>query len=253
MTEVKQEQVTVATADGRCQVSVFAPDDGAKHPGAIMYTDAFGIRPSSLEMGRRLASNGYIVLVPDIFYRYGDYGPLNPPEVLASPEGFGRLAPMMASTDTNRAAQDTRAFLDHLSSREDVARGGVGVTGYCMGGGLAFTAAGTYPDRIKALATFHTSRLITDNELSPARVAKDIRARVLIAGADHDAGYPPEMAEELDRMLTDAGVDHTMEIYPEARHGWTQTDVPVYDEAAAERHWTELVNLFDRTLKPTAG
>lgn len=248
-----EERVIVATADGDCPVYVFAPDDGAKHPGAIMYTDAFGIRPPALAMGRRLASSGYVVLVPDIFYRYGDYGPLTPKEVLASPDGFAGLRPIMSSTDTRRAAQDTQAFLDYLASREDVTATGVGVTGYCMGGGLAFAAAGTYPDRIKALATFHTGRLITDNELSPARVAKDIRARVLIAGADHDAGYPPEMAEELDRMLTDAGVDHIMEVYPEALHGWTQTDFPVYDEAAAERHWTELVDLFDRTLKPATA
>lgn len=248
---MEEERVTVATVDGDCPVYVFAPGDGGKYPAAIMYTDAFGIRPPSLEMGRRLASNGYVVLVPDIFYRYGDYGPLQPKEVLASPEGFARLAPIMSSTDTKRAAQDTRAFLDYLTSREDVADAGVGVMGYCMGGTLAFTAAGTYPDRITALATFHTGRLITNDELSPARVAKDIRARVLVAGADHDAGYPPEMAAELDRMLTEAGVDHTMEVYPGALHGWTQTDFPVYDEAAAERHWTELINLLDATLKPT--
>jgi carboxymethylenebutenolidase len=250
---MNEEKVTVRTADGDCPVYVFAPDDGGKHPAVIMFTDAFGIRPASLEMGRRLASNGYVVLMPDIFYRYGDYDPLDPKEVLASPDGFASLRPIMSSTDTARAARDTQAFLDYLASREDVADAGVGVTGYCMGGTLAFTSAGTYPDRISALATFHTSRLITDDELNPARVAKDIRARVLIAGADHDAGYPPEMAEELDRMLTDAGVEHTMEVYPEALHGWTQTDFPVYDEAAAERHWTELVELLDTTLKPAAG
>ncbi len=250
---MKQEKVTVQTGDGACPVHVFAPGDGGTYPAAIMYTDAFGIRPASLAMGRRLASNGYVVLVPDIFYRYGDYGPLSPREVLASPDGFAPLAPIMSSTDTKRAAQDTHALLDYLASRADVADAGVGVTGYCMGGTLAFAAAGTYPDRIAALATFHAGRLITDDELSPARVAKDIRARVLIAGADQDAGYPPAMAAELDRMLTDAGVDHTMEVYPEARHGWTQTDFPVYDEAAAERHWTELVGLFDTTLRPAAG
>lgn len=249
---MKEEKITVTTSDGECPVYVFAPDDGARHPGAIMYTDAFGIRPASLEMGRRLAEHGYVVLVPDVFYRAGAYGPLKPKELLGGSGAMEVLRPITSSTDTRRAAADSKAFLDYLASRDDVADTGVGVTGYCMGGGLAFTAAGTYPERIAAVATFHTGRLITDDELSPSRVVPQLKARVLVAGADHDAGYPPEMADELDRQLTEAGVDHIMEVYPEALHGWTQTDFPVYDEAAAERHWAELFDLFDETLKPSA-
>lgn len=246
---MKEEKVTVRTADGDCPVYVFAPDDGARHPAAIMYTDAFGIRPSSLSMGRRLAENGYVVLVPDVFYRAGAYGPLKPKEVFASPDGFDSLQPLLGSTDTRRAASDAEALLAYLETRDDVEGQAIGATGYCMGGTLAFSVAGAYPDRVRALATFHTGRLITDDELSPSRAVRTLKARVLVAGADHDAGYPREMAEELDRMLTEAGVEHTMEVYPEALHGWTQPDFPVYDEAAAERHWDELVGLFDETLK----
>lgn len=245
---MSEEKITLTTADGECPVYVFAPDDGAKHPGVIMYTDAFGIRPSSLEMGRRLAEHGYVVLVPDVFYRAGAYGPLKPKEIFGKPELGAILGPITSSTDTRRAAADSRAFLDYLESRPDVAGAEVGVTGYCMGGALALTVAGTYPDEVGAAAAFHAGRLVIDSELSPSRVVPNIRARVYVGGADHDPGYPPEMAEELDRLLTDAGVDHRLEVYPDALHGFTQPDFPVYDEAAAERHWRELFELFDSTL-----
>ena len=134
------------------------------------------------------------------------------------------MGPITSSTDARRAAEESKAFLDYLASRDDVASTGLGVTGYCMGGALAFTAVGTCPDRIVALATFHTGCLITDDELSPSRVVPNLKARVLVAGADHDAGYSPEMVEEFDRQLA---------------------------EAAAERPRTELISLFDEILTPT--
>ncbi len=223
-----------------------------RHPGVIMFTDAFGIRPSSLAMGRRLASHGYVVLVPDVFYRAGAYEPLDPKAVFAGGDMATVLAPLLSSTDTRRATADSRAFLDYLGSRADVAETGIGVVGYCMGGRLALTVAGSYPDLVGAAALFHTSQVVDDTELSPARVVPDIRARVYVAGADRDAGYPPEQAAELHRMLTAAGVAHRLEIYLDALHGFTQPDFPVYDEAAAERHWTELLRLFDETLRPAA-
>lgn len=245
-----EEKTTVTTADGECPAYVFTPDDGGRHPGAIMYTDAFGIRPSSLDMGRRLAAHGYIVLVPDLFYRAGAYGPLDPKAVFAGPNPMDLLRPITSTTDTRRAAADSRGFLDYLASRPDVAGSEVGLTGYCMGGAIALTVAGTYPEQVGAVAAFHASRLVIDSELSPSRVVPNIQGRVYVAGADHDAGYPPAMAEELDHLLTEAGVEHRLEIYPDARHGFTQPDFPVYDEAAAERHWRELFGLFDSTLKP---
>ena len=103
-------------------------------------------------------------------------------------------------------------------------------------------------DRIAAAASFHGGNLATDSDLSPHRLASRIAARVYVAGADHDDSYPPEMAARLDQALSDAGVDHRCEIYPDALHGWTMSDFPVYNEAAAERHWDELVTLFADTL-----
>jgi carboxymethylenebutenolidase len=249
---VSDEEITLATGDGDCVCHVFTPDDGAAHPAVIFYMDGLGIRPTLLDMGRRLAANGYVVLLPDLYYRAGPYTPLSPAAVFASGDIAAALGPLMASTDTRRAAEDSRVFLDYLDSRSDVIGTKVGTTGYCLGGGISLTVAGTYPERVAAAASFHGGRLVTESEFSPSRVVPDIAARVYVAGADHDEGYPPEMADRLEELLTDAGVDHRLEVYPGARHGFTMIDFPVYDEAAAERHWRELLALLDGALKSAA-
>jgi carboxymethylenebutenolidase len=208
-----------------------------------------GIRPTIFKMGQRLAEQGFVVLVPDLFYRAGRYEALEPKKVFASGDVMGAIGHLFASTDNRRAGEDTEAFLAYLDSREDVAGTRVGTTGYCMGGAMSLTAAGTYPDRVAAAASFHGGNLATDSDLSPHHLASQMAARVYVAGADHDDSYPLEMAARLEQALSDAAVDHRCEIYPEALHGWTMTDFPVYNEAAAERHWGELVTLFDGTLK----
>jgi carboxymethylenebutenolidase len=243
------DHVTIRTRDGACPAHVFTPAGEGPWPAAIIYMDALAIRPTLLDMGQRLADHGYVVLLPDLFYRHGPYEPLVPKDVFASPEARKVLAPLMASTDARRVAEDTAAFLAYLDGRADVAGGKVGVVGYCMGGAMALTVAATYPDRVAAAASFHGGNLATDAETSPHRLAPKIKARVYVAGADQDAHYPPEMAERLDRALTEAGVAHRCEIYRGALHGWTMADVPVFDAEAAERHWRELFRLFDETLR----
>jgi carboxymethylenebutenolidase len=211
--------------------------------------DGLGIRPTIFEMGQRLADNGYVVLVPDLYYRAGRYEPLEPEKVFASGDVRGAIGHLLASTDNHRAGEDTEAFLAYLNSREDVAGAKVGTTGYCMGGAMSLTAAGTYPERIAAAASFHGGSLATDSDLSPHHLASRIAARVYVAGAVDDDSYPPEMAARLEQALSDAGVDHRCETYPGALHGWTMSDFPVYNDVAAERHWAELLALFDDTLK----
>lgn len=110
--------------------------------------EGLGIRPTLFEMGQRLADHGYVVLVPDLFYRARRYDPLDPEAVFASGDVRGALAHLFSTTDNRRAAEDTEAFLDYLNSRRDVAGTKVGTTGYCMGGAISLTAAGTYPDRV---------------------------------------------------------------------------------------------------------
>jgi carboxymethylenebutenolidase len=243
-----REEVRISTADGECPSSVFTPSGSVRpHPGVIIYMDGLGIRPVLFDMAQRLADAGFVVLLPDLFYRAGPYEPIDAHELFTSGNREA-LKPLMESTDNQRAARDTRAFLDHLLNRNDVSGTKVGTTGYCMGGGIALTAAGTYPDRVAAAASFHGGRLATDAETSPHRFADKIQGRVYIGAADNDASYPPAMAALLIESLMDASVEHRHDLYRGAAHGWTMPDFPIYDQAAAERHWTELTNLFATSL-----
>lgn len=244
------EQVTITTRDGSCPAHVFTPAGNGPWPGAIIYMDAFSIRPTLKAMAQRLADAGYVVLLPDLYYRAGDYTPVVPAEAFASGDVMGAIGHLFVTTSPVKAAEDTEAFLAYLESRPDVRKGSkVGVTGYCMGGGMAIVAAATYPDRIGAAASFHGGGLATDDPQSPHTFAPKIKAKVYVAAAVQDDFYSPEMHARLEKAMHDAGVDYRGEFYEGALHGWTMADFPIYDEAAAERHWRELIALFDGALK----
>jgi carboxymethylenebutenolidase len=211
--------------------------------------DGLGIRPAMLELGERLATHGYFVLLPDLFYRSGPYEPMDPHTVFSDPEKRKILMEKYFAPATQaNIMSDTRAYLDHLATQPDVQPGGIGTTGYCMGGLMALTAAGTYPDAFVATASYHGGRLATDAPESPHLLAPKITSRVYIGGAIEDQSFPDDMKERLEKALTDAGVDHKIETY-EAKHGWVFRDTPVYDAAAAERHWQTLLALLDAKLK----
>ena len=241
------EQVAITTRDGACPTYFFTPDGGVRSPAILFFMDAGGIRPATLEMGARLAGAGYVVLVPDLFYRYGPYGPFVPKEVFAG-DFRAVLGPLMATTSNAKAAEDTGAFLDYLDSRPDVKGSKLGAVGFCMGGGMAIAAAGTWPSRFAAVASFHGGRLATDAPDSPHRYAPKLEAEIYIAAAERDESYPPDMAERLEGAFDEAHVRYHAETFP-AAHGWMKPDFPVYDEAAAERGWREMLAFFDRTLK----
>ncbi|MGI4808504.1 MAG: dienelactone hydrolase family protein [Janthinobacterium lividum] len=243
-----REQVSIQAQEGDCRSWVFTPNGQGPWPAVIFYMDGLAIRPALLDMAERLASSGYLVLLPDLFYRVGPYALLDPKAVFASGDVRKAIGHLLGSTDNRRASADTAAFLAYLDGRSDVAGDKVGATGYCMGGAIALTAAGTYPDRIAAAASFHGGNLATDDALSPHHLAPAMTARIYVAGADQDKFYPPEMAERLQTALTSAGVNHHCEVYAGALHGWTMTDFPVYDEPAAERHWNALLALLKNTM-----
>ena len=241
--------IEIKTQDGTCPSYVYRPAGSGPWPAVLVFMDGIGIRPAMLEVGERLATLGHFVLLPDLFYRSGPYEPMNPHTVFTDPdqrkvlmEKFFALA-----TQANIMA-DTRAFLDYLAAEPDVKPGGIGTTGYCMGGLMSLTAAGTYPDRIVATASYHGGRLATDAPASPHLLAPKMRSRVYVAGAIEDASFPDEMKARLEDALTKAGVDHTIETYP-AKHGWVLRDTPVYDAACAERHWQTLGALLAAKLK----
>jgi carboxymethylenebutenolidase len=241
------EQVFIPTQDGDCPAHVLSPAGHGPWAAIIMYMDGLGIRPAMIGMAERLAGNSYVVLLPDLFYRFGRYEPMDPKAVFAG-DVRATIGPMVATTDNMKAAEDTTAFIAYLDSREDVRPPKIGTVGFCMGGGMALTAAGVFPDRVAAAASFHGGNLATDAPTSPHRFAPQIMSEVYIAGADNDRSYPPEMAARLEQALTDAKVRHRSEIYPGAAHGWMKPDFPVYDEVAAERGWSEMLALFDRNL-----
>jgi len=248
---MSRTEIALKTDDGDARAFVFKPNEGkGAWPGVIFFMDAPAIRPALFEMCERLASNGYYVLLPDMFWRAGPYEPIKIAEVFGDEakrrERFGKF---MGSTDGAKARTDTKACLDFLAAQPEVAGSKVGVTGYCMGGGLALNAAGHFPDRVAAAGAFHGGRLATDAPDSPHLLAPRIKAKVYVGGADQDAGFPPEQADRLREALTAAGVENTVEIYEGARHGYAPPDMPVYDEAAAERHWRALLGLLDGTLK----
>ncbi|HEX7853310.1 MAG TPA: dienelactone hydrolase family protein [Sphingobium sp.] len=242
------EKIMVTTGDGQCPVHILTPDGDGPWPAIFFYMDALAIRPAIVDMAARLAGAGYLVLVPDIYYRSGPYAPLDPKEVFAG-DFRAIVGPMRALTGNDKAVEDTRALLAYFNTREDVAGSRVGTVGFCMGGGMALSVAGAFPDRVGAAASFHGGNLATDEPTSPHRLAPGMTAEVYVAGADNDKSYPPEEEARLDRALTDAGVRHRCEIYPGAAHGWMKPDFPVYDEAAAERGWDALLDLFGRNLR----
>jgi carboxymethylenebutenolidase len=244
-----RQQINILTKDGKCAATVLTPSGNGRWPAIIFYMDAFAIRPALLDMARRLANAGYVVLLPDLFYRYGPYPTLVPKDVFQGGDARAVIGPLIASTNNRKAAEDTEAFLDYLDTRDDVAGTKVGTVGLCMGGGMALTAAGMFSNRVMAAASFHGGYLATDTPTSPHLLAPKMRAEIYVAGAENDHSYPPDMATRLDEALSHAGVRHRCEIYEGALHGWMKPDFPVYDEAAAERGWAEMLALFDRNLR----
>ena len=242
------KEISIRTADGECPAHVATPDGVGPWPAVIIYMDGFGVRPALDDIARRLAENGYVTLLPDLYYRAPDRRIPPPREVLAGGKLREMIGPIMATTGPDKAAEDTRFFLDYLDTRGDVKGPKVGTVGFCMGGGMAIAAAGTYPDRVAAAASFHGGRLATDEPNSPHLLAPKIKAEVYVAAADNDQSYPPEMAERFERAFDDAGVNYRSELYVGCAHGWMKPDFPIYDEAAAERGWGEMLALFARTL-----
>ncbi|MGH7625904.1 MAG: dienelactone hydrolase family protein [Gemmatimonadaceae bacterium] len=241
--------IQLDTQDGRCPTHIFRPDSDGPWPGVLFYMDGIGIRPALFEMGERMASAGYVVMLPDLFYRIGPTS-FNAKTLFTDPasrEYF--MKHVRPSASIANIMRDTSAFLAHLAELPDVRAGKVGVTGYCLGGQMSFAASGHFPDHVAAAASYHPSGLATDQPDSPHLLAPRITARVYVGGAKEDNGFDDGQKARLDRALTDAGVVHTIETY-NARHGWVPSDTPVHDPVEAERHWRTLFDLFGDTLAP---
>ena len=241
--------VTIQTRDGTCPASVFKPSNIAgPWPAVVFFMDGFGIRPVLWEMSQRLADGGYLVLLPDLYYRNGPYAPKIPAQIMADPKLKEEFRMVVTSLDRDRKVSDVGACIEYLSARTDIKGTRYGATGYCMGGNISLTAAGAFPDRFAAVASFHGGNLASDKADSPHLFIKNFTGRVYVAGADEDASFPEEQKNRLEQTLREAGIKHVVETYPGARHGFAVNDHLVYDPAAAERHWVALFNLFAETL-----
>jgi carboxymethylenebutenolidase len=187
--------------------------------------------------------------LPDLFYRAGPYVAVDAKKLFTDPDTLQAWrTKFMSSVTQALVMSDAAAFLEFLAAQPDVKRPHVGTVGYCMGGGMSLAAAGHYPDRVAAAASYHGGRLATDAPDSPHLLAPRMKAKVYVAGATEDANFPDEQKKLLDDALAAAKVEHTVETYP-AKHGWVPADTPVHDPAAAERHFETLFALLDKALR----
>ncbi|HTQ18326.1 alpha/beta fold hydrolase [Mycobacterium sp.] len=238
---------TVTTPDGTCTVHLFTPDGDGPWPGVVMFPDAGGLRYTFDEMGARLAQYGYVVLVPDVYYRTADWAPFDMISVFGDEQERNRLMSMIGTLTPDKVTSDAAAFFDYLAGRPDVAGERFGVCGYCMGGRISLMMAGRLPDRVAAVASFHGGGLVSDTPDSPHLLADRMTALVYVGGAENDASFTADHAEQLDKALTAAGVQHTIEWY-QAAHGFAVPDNPPYDEASDERHWAAMTETFGAAL-----
>jgi carboxymethylenebutenolidase len=256
---VVANDVVLTTPDGNCDAAFFHPANGA-HPGVLIWTDAFGLRPTFRDLGKRLAAHGYAVLVPNPFYRMAKAPVYTEAEVSSfdfqDPGQMAKVKQFMASPTAPDAAEaDAKAFVAFLGAQKQVNPAKkLGAQGYCMGGALVLRTAATVADRIGAAASFHGGGLVTDKPDSPHLLAPRIKARLYIAIASNDNQRQPDAKDKLRRAFTAAGVAADIEVYAGTRHGWCVADMPVqngqpiYSKADAERAWSKLLGLYETAL-----
>jgi carboxymethylenebutenolidase len=236
------------TADGTCRCYAYTAPGEQPAPAVILFMDGLGIRPDLRGMAERLASNGFFVLLPNLYYRAGETPLFDPATMMSDPAQRDRMMELVRSVTSAGVTRDTQACLDHLSGEPKVAGSRVGCVGYCMGGSIALRAAASFPDRVAAAASIHGAGLATDLPDSPHRGLGKVRGAVYVAVAGIDPWLQPGETERLREALVAAGTRHDVEMYPDVQHGFAANGTPMYDRAAAERHWERIVSLFRAEL-----
>ncbi len=246
--EITGRDVMVSTPDGKADAWFVHPAKGSA-PGVLMWPDAFGLRPAMKEMASRLARSGHAVLVVNPYYRIGPAPIPEPGADFTDPETRKRIFGLIQGLTAETQATDARAFVDFLDAQPSVdAKRQMGTLGYCMGGPMTMRTAATRPDRIGAGASFHGGRLVTDEPDSPHLLVPEIDARFLIAIAENDDEAQPDAKDVLRRVFAERGLEAEIEVYAGALHGWCPPDSRVYHEAQAERAWSRLLALFEKSL-----
>jgi carboxymethylenebutenolidase len=253
---VVETDVTIKMPDGVCDAAFCHPATGS-HPGVLIWTDAFGLRPAMRNIGKRIAAEGYSVLVPNPFYRVARAPVFESASTFdfQNQAHMAKLKPLMGSVNAPGAAEkDAIAYVAFLDAQSQVdAKKRIGSQGYCMGGTLVVRTAAAVPDRVGAGASFHGGALVTDKPDSPHLLAPKIKARMYFGIASNDDQRQPEAKHTLEEAFAKARVPAQIEVYP-ARHGWCVPDMPaqdgapIYDMREAERAWSRLVALYGTAL-----
>ena len=255
---VVETNVQVTTPDGVADAVFLYPTSGGSHPGVLVWPDAFGLRPVMRDIGKRIAAEGYSVLVPNPFYRVAKAPVIQDTASFSfqNPADMAKLQPLMASINAAGAAEkDAVAFVAFLDAQAAVNKAKkLGTQGYCMGGPLVVRTAAAVPDRIGAGASFHGGGLVNDTPRSPHLLAPKIKARMYFAIASNDDARQPDAKDKLREAFVAAKVPAEIEVYAGALHGWCVPDMPlqngnpIYSKPDAERAWTKLVALYKAAL-----
>ena len=241
--DVKESEVTITTPDGTCDAYFVTPTTGAA-PAVLVWPDIFGLRPAFRQMGKRLAEEGYSVLVVNPFYRTQ--------KAPTAPQGgataIADVLPLARTLSATTHTADAKAFIAWLDARAEVDKGRkIGTIGYCMGGPIVMRTAAAVPDRVGAGGSFHGGGLNTPNPDSPHLLIPTMKAQFLIAIAENDDMRDPESKNVLRKAFDDAKVKAEIEVYP-AAHGWCPPDSQVYSQEQAEKAWGRLLALFETAL-----
>lgn len=252
--EVVESSVEIRTPSGICDASLAHPREG-RSPAVIMFPDAFGLRPTMRDMARRLAEDGYAVLVPNPYYRSTKAPGILPGFNFNDPADRQRLNELRAPLTSEAVMQDALAYVGFLDAQAAVRTSArMGVVGYCMGGPMTLQAAAAAPTRVGAGASFHGGGLVTDKPDSPHRLVARIKAQYYFGIAANDDAKQPEAKTALRAAFDAAGLPAKIEVYDGCLHGWCIKDMPmmdgkpIYNEAAAERAWRELLALYRRAI-----
>jgi carboxymethylenebutenolidase len=247
---VQERAVEIETADGSMNSYLFHPDRPGPFPVVLFYMDSMGVREELFDMARRIATVGYYVLLPNLYYRLVrcvdlDANRLHDPAYADKLELMWKLNRSLSNT---MIESDTRAMLGFLDGEAAARPGKLATVGYCMAGRFVFRVAGTFADRVAASAAFYGARLITDLPDSAHLAAGQIKGEMYFGCAEHDSYVTAGTIEHLQRIIDETGINARIEIYPEAEHGFAFPDRRLYHKASAERHWERLFDLFQRNL-----
>ena len=254
---VVEADVTVKTPDGTCEAAFIHPTTGS-HPGVLIWPDAFGLRPAVRAMGKRLAAEGYSVLIPNPYYRSARVSELDLNTASFSFQNeadMSRLRKLMGGISAPGAAEkDATAFIAFLDAQKSVnTRKKVGTQGYCMGGPLVFKTAAAVPNRIGAVASFHGGGLVTDHPSSPHLLVPKMKARFYIGIASNDDMRQPDAKDKLREAFAAAKLPAEIKVYG-SLHGWCMPDMPasggkpIYNKEDAESAWSKLLALYKKAL-----